>query len=193
MARSLKPCAWACAAALSIAAAPARADCGVLPFSVTQPLVDGFLFGRMPLLANNPNGGESLARVVGVIAMSSKAALPRLLQQARMANAQQKLSIAEGLGFAAQRCQRPAPAEARNIERSVLALREPAMQLAFTKRYRSEITLQAEGNAASATEALQRLYQPPQPPPARILPLPSDAIGPIEPITPVQPVTPRLR
>ena len=70
----------AAAAIFTGTAVPAGADCGVLPFSTAQPIVEGFLFGRKPLLADYPNGGPDVVRTVAIIAMSSKAALPKLVE-----------------------------------------------------------------------------------------------------------------
>lgn len=187
------PAVLAVAAIFTSPAIPAAADCGLLPFSAVQPIVESFLFGRKSLLGDYPNGGLDLVRTVSIIAMSSKAALPKLLSVARTANQAQKKSIAEGLGIAASRCLRTASAESRNMELSVAALRDPVLTRNFATKFRSntELTLESEDDLRRQT--LQQLYQARTAPPSKTLPLPQEWITPLAPIEPVGPVRSLVR
>lgn len=124
--------------AAALWAGTARADCLTVPFSVSQPAVERFVFRQQTLLADFPDGGEDMENRVALIASSSRAALRPLLAVMKQGNARQREAVAVGLGRAARNCERAGRASSRHIERLVRASGDTALIRDFTAEYRSQ-------------------------------------------------------
>ncbi len=115
----------------------AKADCGTVPFAISQPIVERFVMRPPTLLQDFRDGGEAMENRVTLVASSSRAALRPLLSVLRQANPRQRDAIAAGLAGAARNCERTRRASSRHIEQTVRASGDAALIRAFSGQYRS--------------------------------------------------------
>lgn len=162
----------------------ARADCGLVPFSVAQPVVERFVMNRQTLLRELPDGGEALETRVALIAGSSRAALSPLLAVARLGNQRQKEAIAIGLARAAKGCEAKDRQATRRIEAAVRAAPDAALVRQFQTAFR---------NPAAQSSVPAEAATPPTPAPTGSGSLGQSVRsnpGPIRTLPPVQGVGP---
>ena len=143
-----------------ICASDAQADCAIVPFRVSQPVVERFLFNKETLLREFPKGGEGMRLRVSVLAASSKAAVPLLISVARVGNPEQRADMGAGLGIAARRCEKVLASATRSIEAAVKTFPDLTFTKQFTLNFTSVQSLQAEQDAQQRTLNLQNQSGP---------------------------------
>jgi hypothetical protein len=141
----------------------AQADCAVVPFSQSQPVVERFLFNKETLLRDFPRGGEDMRARVAVLAASSNAALPQLIAVARFGNTEQRAEMGAGLGIAARRCQTVLLSTTRSIEAAVKTFPDLTFTKQFALNFKSAQSLQAERDAEQRSRDLQNQSGPQSP------------------------------
>lgn len=179
--------------ALTLSGAPALADCILLPFNTTQPIVERFMFRPESLLRDYPEGGDAMRRAVWIMGVSSRAAVPQIIRIGRTANLRQRAAIGSGLGLAARQCESGQPYTARSIEAAVKAAQDVALFREFAANYKSQTAERAGGEAARRAPALQNqwLDRPSDNRPRGSASVPTGQIpisGPINPLPSIKPI-----
>jgi len=148
--------------AIVLAPASASANCNAYPFSVSQPAVERFVMRPSRLLDEFREGGPQMTGFVSLIAASSRAVIPALITQARVATPQQRRAIAYGFANAAKLCAVQSPQTTKLIEEVVRKQTETSFQADFqagttnggeqmgtvsAKRTPSQRSIESDGNA----------------------------------------------
>lgn len=141
-----------CALLVSTAAS---ADCNIYPFSISQPAVERFIMRPNRLLEEYREGGSEMSSLVSLIAASSRAVLPAIINQARMSNPQQRRAIAAGLANAAKLCAIRSPETVKLIDDTVRKQTETSFQLEFRQSFTND-RQKPETDVATATKMLQQ-------------------------------------
>lgn len=186
-------------ATILLSLADAHADCVRLPFSVTQSVVERFIFNQQTLLRDSPRGGEGLVNATSILAMVSRATPPQIMKVSKAASADQRTAIGAGLGIAAARCKPKHPDVTLTLERLMRDSGDSIMQRAFAEKLKFDGVLSNERLAMERSQAVRdQLNKAGQPgeyrrtfnvtEPGSTGPIPG--IGATPPIRPVQPVQP---
>ncbi|WP_156653341.1 hypothetical protein [Methylobacterium sp. Leaf111] len=113
----------------------ADAECGSIPFNVSQPMIERIALDRDALKRMFPQGGDGLSFWVTTIATSSRAALPSVIWTLKIGNENQREATIIGLARAAQECQKTNKVTARQIEQAVKNLSDPSIARRFANAF----------------------------------------------------------